>query len=315
MAKEKKFDLIEYTQETNNDDTIEYDKEKYIVLPKELQDCFSLEGCPLGHCSLLYGLSDSGKTECLLHVAANAIKCQVLPIIIITENKFKEDRLSAFGLEPGKNCIIKRDLHYLEDVYDFISQKIHHVKENKLNTNVIILWDSVASTPSKESMEFTKDGKIKKKFGPQKNASVIGYYNPIILDLISSTRIKGSKYQVGLFMVTQGYVYPSLIPGIPPTIVPNGGEKVWFNLSLAMEIKEGTRLKVKKEGKEFAFGLTSSIKTVKNHLNGVYSKNKVVFVNADVIPATESAITKYKKENQDSWNVDLSYGNEDESDA
>jgi len=261
-----------------------------------------MAGVPLGDVSMGYGLSDSGKTEFMLHLAKAASQQGVLPILIITENKFKEARLQSFSLS-GKNCIIKRNLKTLEDVYDYISQIIAKVKNKTLQRDVLILWDSVASTPSKETFEILKDGTIKKKYGPQKNAAVIGYYNPFIMDLITTTREKDSDYQVGLYMVNQAYVKPAEMPGGIPTIIPNGGEKIWFNLSLTIEFKEGMRLKAKKDGMDYAFGLVSRIKTVKNHVNGIYGENKIVFVDGDIIPNTPTAIDKYKKENRDKWSA------------
>jgi RecA/RadA recombinase len=302
MAKKPEFDLESFLDEENKAGQIKYIDQKFIVMDEEFQKALGLPGIPLGDISMGYGLSDSNKTEFMLHIAKAATKQNVLVILIITENKFKEDRLVNFGLNTS-NCLVKRNLKYLEEVYDYISQIIHKVKKGLLKKDVIILWDSVASTPSQETMEIDKEGKIKKKYGPQKNAAVIGYYNPIIMDLVTTTREEGSEYQVGLYMVNQAYVKPPEMPGLPATIVPNGGEKIWYNLSLSIEHKEGQRLKAKKDGVDFAFGMVSRIKTVKNHINGLYGENKIVFVDGDIIPNTPSDIEKYKKENRHKWSA------------
>lgn len=300
MAK-KEFDLSAFLEEQNvSSPKIEYNEQLFVMMPEEFQKAIGLVGIPLSDVSMGYGLSDSGKTEGMLHVASQAVKQNILPILVITENKFKEGRLVNFGLN-SKNCIVKRNLKFLEEVYDYVCQIIAKVKNGTLQKNVIILWDSVGSTPSRETIEVLKDGTIKKKYGPQKNAAVIGYYNPFIMDLVTSTREKSCNFQVGLYMVNQAYVKPAEMPGGIATIVPNGGEKIWYNLSLSLEFKEGQRLKAKKDGMDYAFGLVSRIKTVKNHVNGMYGENKLVFVDGDIIPNTTAAIEKYKKENRDKW--------------
>ncbi len=316
MAKKEseKFDLDSFLDSENAAKKVEYNGQRFVVMNEEFQKAIGLPGIPLSDVSMGFGLSDSGKTEFMLHVAKAAITQHILPILIITENKFKEERLVNFGLS-SKNCVVKRDLKTLEDVYDYICQIIAKVKNGTLRRNVIFLWDSVASTPSKETFEVLKDGTIKKKYGPQKNAAVIGYYNPFIMDLITTTREKDCDHQVGLYMVNQAYVKPPEFTGAMATIVPNGGEKIWFNLALSLVFKEGQRLKAKKDGMDYAFGLISKIKVEKNHINGMYGENKLVFVDGDVIPNTKEDIERYKKENKDKWaqfeTVDLDEESED----
>jgi len=300
MAKKPTFDLEAFLDEENDSKEVEYNDQKFVVMDEEFQKAIGLPGIPLSDVSMGFGLSDSGKTEFMLHVAKAAVAQDILPILIISENKFKEGRLVNFQLN-NKNSIVKRNLKTLEDVYDYICQVIAKVKNNTLKKDVILLWDSVASTPSKETFEVLKDGTVKKKYGPQKNAAVIGYYNPFIMDLITTTREKECEHQVGLYMVNQAYIKPPEFAGAQATLVPNGGEKIWYNLSLSLVFKEGQRLKAKKDGMDYAFGLVSRIKVEKNHINGIYGENKIVFVDGDVIPNTSAAIEKYKKENRDKW--------------
>lgn len=302
MAKAKPSASLESFLEEENESKkkVEYNQQLFVVLREEFQKAIGLPGIPLSDCSMGFGLSDSGKTEFMLHIAKSAVSQDILPILIITENKFKEERLVGFGLDKT-NCIVKRKLKTLEEVYDYICQVIAKVKNGALQKNVIFLWDSVASTPSQETFEILADGTIKKKYGPQKNAAVIGYYNPFIMDLITTTREKDCPFQVGLYMVNQAYVKPPVPPATFASLVPNGGEKIWFNLALSLIFKEGQRLKAKKDGMDYAFGLVSKIAVEKNHINGMYGESKVVFVDADVIPNTPAAIEKYKKDNRSKW--------------
>lgn len=291
----KEFDLEKYEEASEPTEEIVYKPMQYIEMPKCFQDTIGLPGIPLGYSTMLYGLSDSGKTDVMLKVAREATQQDILPIIIITENKLDKTRLDLMGLEHKKNCLIKEDLTTLEDVYDYVSMKVEDIKNGKLKKNCIILWDSVAGTPSKESFEIAKDGKITKKYGPQKNASVIGYYNPIIMKRVTSTREMNSDYSLGLFMLNQAYKQMPEFPGAPTTTVPNGGEKIWFPISLAIEIREGKRIKTTVAGRDLEIGLIAKLKVKKNHLTGVNSSGEVVLAGSEMFENDEKLVKEYKE--------------------
>jgi hypothetical protein len=296
---EKKFDLGSYAEDTETVDETVYKPLQYINMPKCFQDAIGLPGIPLGHSTMLYGLSDSGKTDVLLKIAREAVSQEILPIIIITENKMEKARLESMGLKDKENCIVVEHLTTLEDVYDYISMKCTDIKNGKLKMNTMILWDSVAGTPSKDSFEIAKDGKITKKYGPQKNASVIGYYNPIVMKIITSTRQIDCDYSLGLFMLNQAYKNMPEFPGAPVTTVPNGGEKIWFPISLAIEIKEGKRIKVTQDGRDLEIGLVSKLKVKKNHVTGVNSMGEIVLAGSEMFENDEKLVKEYKERFKD----------------
>jgi hypothetical protein len=291
----KEFSLGDYVEASETVEETVYKPLQYIEMPKCFQDAIGLPGIPLGHSTMVYGLSDSGKTDVLLKVAREATKQDILPILVITENKMEKARLQLMGLEDKKNCIVVEHLTTLEDVYDYISMKVVDIKNNKLKMNTLILWDSVAGTPSKDSFEIAKDGKITKKYGPQKNASVIGYYNPIIMKMVTSTRQIDSDYSLGLFMLNQAYKSMPEFPGAPVLTVPNGGEKIWFPISLAIEIKEGKRIKTTIEGRDLEIGLVSKLKVKKNHITGVNAAGEVVLAGSEMFENDEKLVKAYKE--------------------
>jgi RecA/RadA recombinase len=301
MSKNKEFNLENYSDTEVKEDVV-YKPDVDIVLQKEISDAIGMPGIRMGTVSAMYGLSNSGKTTLLIHMAAQAQKQNVVPILIITENKMDWNRAEKMGFDTSKSkCIIREDFEYLEDVYDYISQKIEDVKTGRLPKDVLILWDSVASTPSRESVEIDKTGSIKKKYGPQKSASVIGYYNPIIMKRVTSTRREDSKGLVGVVMLTQAYVKPAEFAGGIATIVPNGGEKIWFPLSLCLEIKEGMPLQATHNGRKITFGSVCKIKVAKNHLTSTSTNGEFV-ITADAIIANDpNTIAAYKKRAKDNW--------------
>jgi len=299
----KEFDLESYS-DTEVKEEVVYKPDMDIVLQKEVSEAIGMPGIRMGTVSAMYGLSNSGKTTILLHMAAQAQTQGVIPILIITENKMDWTRAERMGLDVSKSkCIIREDFEYLEDVYDYISQKIEDVKTGRLPKDVLILWDSVASTPSRESVEIGKDGSIKKKYGPQKSAAVIGYYNPIIMKRVTSTRREDSKGLVGVVMLTQAYVKPAEFAGGIATIVPNGGEKIWFPLSLCLEIKEGMPLSGTFNKKKYTFGTVCKIKVAKNHLTSTSTNGEFVITADRILPNDPQVIKEYQKENQHLWGL------------
>jgi hypothetical protein len=285
----KKFDLGNYIKKDEVEEKI-YKPMQYVAMPECLQKAIGLPGIPFGFTTMCYGLSDCGKTELMLKTAKEAVSQGNLAILILTENKMERSRLLSNGLIPGENCIVEENLVTLEDVYDYISMKVEDVKNGKLSINCMIFWDSVAATPSKESFEIDKDGRITKKYGPQKNASVIGYYNPLINKRIAETREESCPYTVGLFMVTQAYVKPPEFPGAHSSIVCNGGEKIWYPLALTLELKEGKRIKVG----EVEVGLVAKIRVKKNHITGENYSGEILLAGNAMFYADDKTIKIFK---------------------
>lgn len=300
MAK-KSSDLAAYIKSQQKDSPVtEYKDPEYLTMPEPVQKSLGLPGFPLGHISGMYGLSDCGKTGLLLNAVAQAQKQDILPILIVTENKLDKKRIAAAGVNIDE-AIIREDLKHLETIYNYMSTVIQDVLDGKLKSNVMFFWDSMAGAPSEESIEIAKDGSIKKKFTNQKNANVIGFYNPIIASRISDTRRLDCPYTVGLVFVTQAYVKPAEFPGGHPSIVPNGGEKVWYPISLAIEVKEGSRFKSVYKGKNIEYGMVSRIKVKKNHITSINCDGEVALLGTSVLENDKKVLEEFKDNNKEVW--------------
>lgn len=303
MAK-KEFNLDSYiNSQQSSTPPIEYKEDSYVRLPEPVQEALTQPGFSLGHISMLYGLSDSGKTGILL----NAIKCAqeqgILPVLIVTENKLSRSRIAKSGVDL-KNLIMVEDLKFLESVYDYISGKVQEVLDGKLPVPIMIFWDSVAGCPSKDSFTINANGSIEKNYDNRKNANVIGFYNNIIAGRIAETRRKGVEGGVGVVMVTQAYLgeKPKYPPGAPAPLLPNGGEKIWFPLSLVIEVKEGQRLKATHKGRNIEYGVVSKLKVKKNHISELNSEGDVVLAGSQVLENTKEAIEDFKETRKEEWN-------------
>jgi len=294
----KEFNLKNYIKEDETEQTV-YKPLQYIVMPKPFQDSIGLPGLPLGHSSMIFGLSDSGKTDILLKAAKEAVQQEIVPFIVITENKLDKARLDEYGLIHGENCILEESLKTIEDVYDYISMKVEDIKTGRLKQNAFIMWDSWAGTHAKDTVEIDKEGRIVKKHSVMKNAQVGGQYNSIVMERITGTREMGCDYSLGLLMLNQAYTSPPAFPGLPPSIIANGGNKIWFPLSLSILIKEGKRIKTTVNGRDYKIGLVSKLVVEKNHINGIYTEGEVFLAGSEMLENTDKNIKELKERFKD----------------
>lgn len=304
MAK-KEFNISQYVQSAQKTTPlVEYKEESVVEMPDPFKKSLGIQGFSLGHISMIYGFSDSGKTSFLLSAIKSCQQQDILPILIVTEKKLTRDRIVESGVDLNRVLLIE-NLEYLEEVYDLISEKAQEVIDGRLPIKTMIFWDSVQGCPSNESYTVDKKtGKIEKHFDNRKNANVIGFYSNIIAARIAETRKKEYEGSLGLVMVNQAYVgeKPKFPIGAPAPIIPGGGEKVWFATSLAIEVQEAGRIKEKVKNVYFDCGLKSKVILRKNHLSSVSCDGKVVFMGQEVFEdGDQKSIDNYVAKNKDKW--------------
>ena len=99
----------------NNIKEIEYKHQEWIDMSPAFKDVTKLPGIPMGHVVMNYGKSDVGKTTMLVEAGAYAQKQGVLPVLILTENKFSWERASNMGLVKD-DCIVFDGVQRSEEV-------------------------------------------------------------------------------------------------------------------------------------------------------------------------------------------------------
>lgn len=303
----KEFDLNKYIQSSQKvTPSVDYKEEEFVKLEGPFQKALGIPGFALGHMNMIYGFSDSGKTSLLLSAVKSCQTQDILPILIVTETKLTRDRIVASGVDLNKIILID-DLTCLEEVYDFISVKCQEVIDGKLPTKVMIFWDSAAGAPSRDSFTINKDGTIDKHFDNRKNANVIGFYSPVIANRVAKTRQKEFEGTIGVTMVTQAYVgeKPKFPIGAPAPIIANGGEKVWFSMSTAVEVQEGRRIKTLIKGTNINCGLVSKLRLAKNHLSAISHEGSVVFMEQEVFEDDKKVIDSYIGKRKEEWEKSL----------
>lgn len=267
---------------------LKYKPDRFFDLGDAFMDATSVPGPAMGHINMFLGHSDTGKTTALLSAAADAIKKDVLPVFIITEQKFDFGHARLMGIpveeevdeETGEITysgpfIFKNDFSYIEQITDFINELFDEQEKGKLPFDLLFLWDSVGSVPCKMTFEG--------KGGKMHNASVLSDKIGMgINQRISGSRRADKPFTNTLIIVNQPWVeLPDNIYG-QPKIKAKGGEAVWLNSTLVFrfgnEKNAGTgKITVTKNKRTVTIATRSKITIMKNHVNGIqFTDGKVV---------------------------------------
>lgn len=295
----KKFDLKSYKDSIKVADT-PLKPDKFVKVDECLHSVLGLPGMPLGHITQIFGLSDTGKTSLMFHTAAQAQAQGVLPVIIVTEGKVDWDRAAAMGFDK-ESAIVNEDLDFLEDAFNFIDKITSDVSMGELPYDVMILWDSVGNTLSRDEVEMKKDGTWEKKSTMMKAAKVISERMRVISKKINETRKISYPKAVGLMILNQAYTQPPAFPGGMSKTVPYGGNAIWYRSSLVLKTSRRKKLAATKDGIKMGFGIVSKITVDKNHISNTAYEGEFVITADSIIPNEATAIKNYKDTHKESW--------------
>lgn len=273
---------------------------KYVILNEELQECLGLPGFALGDISEIHGDSDTGKSTLMLHAAAQCQKQDILPVLIIVEKKYREDRARSMGFDPDK-AIVNLTCKSIEDVFQFADKILASVNKGKWQQDVMIFIDSLGNVNSKEARIENKDGTTEIKNIHQKNAKVITEHLMVMSDKIGDTRYTTHPHYVGMVVLNQVYQGQAAYPGGPVREIPRGGKKLKYVSSIQIQTKKVKELNAIVNGEEVSFGIISKIRVKKNHINSIKNTGEFVIVADKIFANEKGAIEDYKDENREKW--------------
>ncbi len=319
----KTFDIDKYKKLRSVE--VEYKPDSYIPMSLAFQKVTGFPGFPQGYTHEIYGVSDVGKTTSLLELAVGAQKIGVLPVFVITEKKWSWKRAELMGINKDF-CLFRDDFSFIEEACDFINSILEDQKNGNLPHDVVFLWDSVGSTPSRAEWDAQEEHQkavqkaleagddmteLKKGSGGMMNAAKVlrERIARVISQKISSTRNINFPYYSTLFIVNHGYVSPSTMPGIPASLVAYGGGGLKYACSwvirqgkVAGNPKKHSAIKNKVN---VTWGLEVPFILEKNHINGISREGSIIVTPYGYIEATKEAIAKYVAEHRDEWDEDF----------
>ena len=258
----------------------------------------------MGHLNMLLGHSDTGKTTALVKTAVDAQKKGILPVFIITEQKWSWDHAELMGFNKVDDFyLFNSDFEYIEQITDYINDILDAQEKGEIPHDILFLWDSVGSVPCK----MTYDG----KGGKQHNASVLADKIGMGLNQrISGSRRSDKPYTNTLVIVNQPWVELPDNPFGQPKIKAKGGEAIWLNSSLVFLFgnQKGagtTSISITKDKRKVKIASRTKISIKKNHINGLgYEDGRILvtphgFMHGRDDAEEKKSIEEFKKEHGD----------------
>jgi hypothetical protein len=281
----------------------EYKPDRFFDLGDAFLDACGIPGPAMGHINMLLGHSDTGKTTALVKSAVDAQKKGVIPVFIITEQKWSWEHAELMGFDRNGDYLFNSDFEYIEQITDYINELLDAQEKGDLPHDLLILWDSVGSVPCK----MTYDG----KGGKQHNASVLADKIGMgINQRISGSRRTDKPHTNTLIIVNQPWVELPDNPFGQPKIKAKGGEAIWLNSSIVFLFgnQKGagtTKISITKDKRKVKIATRTKISIMKNHINGLgYEDGRILVTSHGFMPGREDSeekksIEDYKKENGD----------------
>ncbi len=302
MAGIKKNDFSSFKKKFSKE--AEYKADRFLDLGDAFLDATGLPGPAIGHLNMFLGHSDTGKTTALVKSAVDAQKKGILPVFIITEQKWSWEHAQLMGFNKEDDFyLFNSDFEYIEQITDFINEVLDAQEKGEIPHDILFLWDSVGSVPCK----MTYEG----KGGKQHNASTLADKIGMGLNQrISGSRRTDKKYTNTLIIVNQPWVELPDNPFGQPKIKAKGGEAIWLNSTLVFLFgnQKGagtTKISITKDKRKVKIATRTKISIMKNHVNGLgYEDGRILVTAHDFAKGRDDAeekksIEQYKTEHGD----------------
>jgi hypothetical protein len=281
----------------------EYKSDRFLDLGDAFLDATGIPGPAIGHINMFLGHSDTGKTTALVKAAVDAQKKGIVPVFIITEQKWNWEHAELMGFDREGDYLFNSDFEYIEQITDYINELLDAQEKDDNFPDLLFLWDSVGSVPCK----MTYEG----KGGKQHNASVLADKIGMgINQRISGSRRTDKKNTNSLIIVNQPWVELPDNPFGQPKIKAKGGEAIWLNSTLVFLFgnQKGagtTKIKITRNKRDVNFASRTKISIMKNHVNGLgFADGRIMVTPHGFMKAKETAeekqsIQEYAKNNLD----------------
>ncbi len=281
----------------------EYKPDRFFDLGDAFLDACGIPGPAMGHINMLLGHSDTGKTTALVKSAVDAQKKGIVPVFIITEQKWSWDHAELMGFDREGDYLFNSDFEYIEQITEYINELLDAQEKGDIPHDLLILWDSVGSVPCK----MTYDG----KGGKQHNASVLADKIGMGLNQrISGSRRTDKPHTNTLIIVNQPWVELPDNPFGQPKIKAKGGEAIWLNSSIVFLFgnQKGagtTKISITKDKRKVKIATRTKISIMKNHINGLgYEDGRILITSHGFMSGREEgeekkSLEEYKKESGD----------------
>jgi hypothetical protein len=289
----KKFNGLSEYKAKNNIREIEYKPQEWLNMSPAFKDITKLPGLPLGHMLMNYGKSDVGKTTMLMEAGAFCQTQGILPVLVLTENKFSWSRAEKMGLIKDE-AIVFDGIQTIEDGVDRCVEIIRDQEKGNLPYDLFFLWDSIGMTPSKA--EWNSQQEDGSKTGMMVTARVLREkFTRFLAPMINQSRKKEYPYTNSMLVVNHAYTAPPKPPSTISTIEPYGGDGIYLASSLVFR-QGGIMSRSSK---------ITALVVEKNHVTNVAAYGNVCCTDHGFILDTKDSIDEYKSSYRDGWDLEF----------
>lgn len=181
-------------------------------------------GLPVGRLVEIYGAESTGKSTLVLHAMKNCQDLGGTVVVFDPESTFYKEIAEKLGINMGEVLFVSPKIP-LEDLFTVFVKMIELVRQEKPDGPVLIVWDTLAATPTKKEIEEQDDSG---RMTPQYRAQVIRKG-------LRSIVYKLAEANVCLVVINQVYDRPTM-GGIVVAETP-GGRGVKFHSSVRVHLK------------------------------------------------------------------------------
>ena len=279
---------------------VKYKDQEFFDLGKTFQDVCGIAGPAMGQINMFLGHSDTGKTTALVKAASAAQKKNVLPVFLITEQKWSFEYAKLLGFECEQKLdeetgefywdgffIEKIGFSFIEQAFAYVTELLDAQEKGDIPYDLLFLWDSIGTIPCE--MSFNGKG------GNQHTARVISEkWGMGLAQRITSSRREDSQYTNTMVFVNQPWV--------------QGGNSIFLSSALVFlfgnQANAGTsRINATTGGKKITFATRTKVGVTKNHINGISYADRLLVTPHGFILDNPDEVKKYKEEYSNYWDV------------
>ncbi|MEK6829591.1 MAG: hypothetical protein AABY15_05725 [Nanoarchaeota archaeon] len=285
---------------------VKYKPQEWIEMSQAYKDVTRLQGIPTGHVIMNFGKSDTGKSTMGLEAAAFAQKQGILPVFIVTENKFSFQRGETMGVDFDE-AIVHNGVSTIEEGCKYVKETLDAQEKGELPYDLLFIWDSIGGTPSEKELGKKEDGES--GGGMMVTARVIReeitrYLGP----RINATRNEKFPYTSTLMFINHAYTAPPKMPTGPSSLEPYGGDGIFYVSTLVFRtggvLGRSRKVKATYKKVEYAYALETDLVVVKNHITNVSaSGGKILCTDYGFLLNDKDAIEEYKKQHAHEWGM------------
>lgn len=181
------------------------------------------------------------------------------------------DQFGDMDYSTGTKTKTKRKTAVIEDVAMCINSLLDAQEDGEIEQGFLFVWDSVGSIGSFKEY---KAGKIGNSMWSA--AAISQAFNNVVNDRIPSSRKISSKYSNTLLYINKVWMDSMTVQTGPAIMQTKGGKSLKYATRLEIlmggQLTSGIkRLTAKSKGLDYAYGIQTKIKILKNHMDAPHN--------------------------------------------